>query len=149
MDTKEMIRELLKQIYDELNNLETAAKETVKKLTKGNNPMIDEEIITDIEETVDELLKLCEEEYIPFEVMAKEIKNRLHQEINHLKTMIENERKMRNVSDNEKRNNKCNKCFLEAMPHDMRDRIYSIEIDNERNVSIYFESYYEDEGEDE
>ena len=80
--------------------------------------------------------------------MAKEIKNRLHQEINHLKTMIENERKMRNVSDNEK-NNKCNKCFLEAMAHDTRDRIYSIEIDNERNVSIYFGSYYEDEGENE
>lgn len=148
MDTKEMIRELLQQIYDGLNNFETAAKETVKKLSKVNNPMIDEEIITDIEEAVDELLELCEEEYIPFEVMAKEIKNRLHQEINHLKTMIENERKMRNVSDNEK-NNKCNKCFLDAMAHDMRDRIYSIEIDNERNVSIYFGSYYEDEGENE
>lgn len=39
--------------------------------------------------------------------------------------------------------------LFDIMPHDMRDRIYSIEIDNERNVSIYFESYYEDEGEDE
>lgn len=110
-----------------------------------NNMAIDKNVSI---EHVDELIELCEEEYIPFEVIAKEIKNRLHQEINHLKTMIENERKMRNVSDNEK-NNKCNKCFLEDMPHDMRDRIYSIEIDNERNVSIYFESYYEDEGENE